>query len=502
MTTLDAAIRTHAASRPGDIVLDDARGRTVRWGELPGLVEGRIRTLRGLGAATLGIHCDNGIEWVLADLAAHVAGLPTVPLPKFFTPAQAAHVIRTAAIDALVTDDVDGAADLGFDLAVAPGDGAVWIARRDAGAANPVAFQKVTFTSGTTGTPKGVCLARAHLETIARALMAATGSLPSDPHLCCLPLSILLENIAGVHRTLFSGGRVIVPPLAEVGLGGAQQYDPVRALRALRESAAASAILVPEMLKGLVVFSGGDAGTRLRYIGVGGARVAPSLLEAAQGCGLPAYEGYGLSEFASVVALNTPGDSRIGASGRPLPHLEFRIAENDEIQIRGSHFLGYLTDHGFVAPGTTDDGFLPTGDSGAIDGDGFVRVTGRLKNVLITSFGRNVSPEWVESEILAHPIVAQAVVFGDGEPQLSAAIVVRGDGAGIEAHLAAVNARLPDYARIARCAVTRVPFAQQEGLVHAGGAPVREAVARKFADVPIGPATATEKESWAFTIAS
>ena len=499
MSSIEIALERRAAEDSGRVALDDGNGLRVTRLELLERVRSRIRVFRGLGVGTLGIHCDNGIEWIVADLAAHVAGLPTVPLPKFFTRSQLVHVVTTAGIDTVVTDDAGTASDLGFDRSVTLEDGKTTLRQRDVDLRDAIPFQKITFTSGTTGTPKGVCLGREHLETIAAQLMEATGSLESDVHVCCLPLSVLLENVAGVLRSLLAGGRVVVPPLAEVGLVGAQQFDPPRALRAVRDAEATSAILVPEMLKGLVACAGDGPRTKLRYIGVGGARVSPSLLRAAHACGLPAYEGYGLSEFASVVAMNTPGESCIGASGKPLAHVRVRIAPDGEIQLEGPHFLGYLTDRGFVEPALTDDGFFPTGDLGEIDERGFVRVTGRKRNVLITSFGRNVSPEWVESEVLAHPLVADAVVYGDGAAQLSAVVAVRGDGAGIEEHLARVNAGLPDYARIGRCTVSRLPFSQYEGLVGSTGALLRDAIAKRFAGIPDGFDAEREKDTWAFT---
>ncbi len=504
MSALLEAIRRHAEQRPHARALDDLSGRTLSWSELVGAVESRVRTLEGLGLQSLGLLCDNGTEWVLQDLAAHEAGIATVPLPTFFAESQLGHVCRTTGLEAVVTDQPGRAEALGFEPRLAMEAGGEWLA---VGEAEPTArFQKITFTSGTTGTPKGVCLGRPHLETVARVLAEATGSLPSDIHLCALPLSILLENVAGVHRSLLSGGTVLAPPLARVGMLGAQQFDPFQCLTALRETESTSVILVPEMLRGLLFAARGAEPTRLRYAGVGGARVAPALLEEARACRFPAYEGYGLSEFASVVALNTLDDFQLGASGRPLPHVRIRIAERDEIEIRGPHYLGYLTPEGLEPPQTTPDGFLATGDRGELGEDGFLRVTGRLRNVLITSYGRNVSPEWVESELMTHPAVAQAVVYGDGEPALGAVIVARGAPAMIPEHLAAVNARLPDYARIARCVVTSRPFQALPGLTHATGMPRREAVVEHFAhlavDSPCNPHPPMEKETWAFTLGS
>ena len=130
-------------------------------------------------------------------------------------------------------------------------------------------------------------------------------------------------------------------------------------------------------------------------------------MTAARVAGLPAYEGYGLSECASVVALNAPGAVREGSVGRVLPHATLRIDEAGEIHVRGATMLGYLGEEG-ASPEE-----VATGDLGFINDDGYLYVQGRRKNLLITSLGRNVSPEWVERELLAHTSIGQAVVFGD-----------------------------------------------------------------------------------------
>ncbi len=502
MSRIEKAMVLHASERPLDVALSDGHEQQLSWRELVIEVERRVRIFRALGVEVLGIHCDNGVEWVLSDLAAHVARIPTVPIPKFFTAGQIAHVADTAAIETIVTDDKATCAELGFDVSVGPVAIGVWVTQRPSCGGANLDFQKVTFTSGTTGTPKGVCLDRAHLEAVAAQLVQASGSLPTDVHLCCLPLSILLENIAGIYRSVLAGGRIVAPPLGSVGFGGPQPYDPLAALAALRTHQATSAILVPEMLKGLVAFSGADTETKLRHLAVGGARVSPELLGAAQACGIPAYEGYGLSEFASVVAMNTPVDNCLGAAGKPLPHVDIRINSQGEIEINGPRFLGYLSEAGFLPPVTTADGYLPTGDLGRFDDDGFLHVTGRVRNVLITSFGRNISPEWVESELLSSPFVAHAVVFGDGEPQLSALMVVRGEGKGVEAHVSAVNRSLPDYARIGRCVVTTVPLADQPGLLLPGGGVARDAVAERFGTHARALDPDEKENTWAFTIDS
>ena len=145
----------------------------------------------------------------------------------------------------------------------------------------------------------------------------------------------------------------------------------------------------------------------------------------------------------------------------------------------GSLFAGYLGDTAPVPP------WWPTGDLGRIDADGFLHVEGRRKNVLITGFGRNVSPEWVEAVLRSEGLVAQAVVFGEAQPALQAVLwPLRPEvpDAALDAAVASANATLPDYARIARWVRARAPFTAEAGLATANGRPRREAIQLLHAD--------------------
>jgi long-subunit acyl-CoA synthetase (AMP-forming) len=156
-----------------------------------------------------------------------------------------------------------------------------------------------------------------------------------------------------------------------------------------------------------------------------------------------------------------------------LPHAQVRVAPDGELEISGTLMAGYLGE------GTHPPKWWPTGDLGRIDADGFVYVEGRKKNVLITGFGRNVSPEWVESALRGDPAVAQAVVFGEGQPALSAVLWPLQPGIPdetLQRAVAATNAGLPDYARVARWARGRAPFDAQSGLATANGRPRRDAI--------------------------
>ena len=178
---------------------------------------------------------------------------------------------------------------------------------------------------------------------------------------------------------------------------------------------------------------------RGRFVAVGGSRVAPELIDKARGVGLPVYEGYGLSECGSVVSLNVVGHTRTGTAGRALPHARLDI-DDGEIIVRGSAMLGYVDQ-----PESWNPREIRTGDLGHIDSDGFVHIDGRASNLLITSFGRNISPEWVESELLAGPLLAQAVVVGDARPWCAALVygtAASSSDADIGAWIQQVNLRL------------------------------------------------------------
>jgi long-chain acyl-CoA synthetase len=150
------------------------------------------------------------------------------------------------------------------------------------------------------------------------------------------------------------------------------------------------------------------------------------------------------------------------------------------VEVAGSLFLGYLGDA--AAPPQ----WWPTGDLGRIDADGYLHISGRKKHLLITAFGRNVSPEWVETALRGEHALAQAVVFGDAQPALSAVLwPVRADTpeAQLQAAVDAANATLPDYARIRRWVRGRVNFDAASGMATANGRPQRAAILQLHADV-------------------
>lgn len=489
MSILTLALAGHAAQRPESVALQ-GDGSSLTYAQLQERVRRLQDELQAAGIRAAGLLADNGIDWAVADLAALSGDILLVPLPPFFSVQQLQHAIHDSGIEALLTDQPERVSALLGDAArpvPCAAAGGLTLFRLSGSAARtgvPAHTAKITYTSGTTGQPKGVCLSRAAMETVAQSLFRASAAVPEDRHLCLLPLSTLLENIGGIYVPLLAGATACVLPLRQVGLQGAAALDVATMVQALHAQRATSAIMVPQLLHALVaaVGMGAPAPQALRFVAVGGAPVSPRLLAQAEQLGLPVYEGYGLSECASVVAVNAPGSRKPGSVGKPLPHVRLRFAADGEILVGGAVFEGYLG----LAEKPDADGFWPSGDTGYLDGEGYLHLTGRKKNMFITSFGRNVAPEWVERELTVQPAIAQAAVYGEGKPWNAAVIVPRplpgADMAQAVAQaIAAANQTLPDYARIGKWLLAGAPFTPQNGLLTANGRLRREEIWAEYA---------------------
>lgn len=449
------------AAHDARIALRDGN-REWSYADLLCEVGARELLLRQSGARRLAIALDNGPDWLLWDLAALMAGVVCVPLPGFFSPSQQRHVLDSAGVDTLITADPHGFVALEF---VQQGE----LCRREVASPLPLpaGTAKITYTSGTTGQPKGVCLSAEAMLSVAQSIAQATTSSTIERHLCVLPLAVLLENLAGNYAPLLIGACLEVPSLAAVGMRGASQFELPTFLATLARVRPSSLILLPQLLLALVSAAerGQPLPDSLHFIAVGGGRVAPQLLERAEALGLPVFEGYGLSECASVVCLNTPEQRRIGTVGRPLAHTEVRLADDGEVLVRGAIFLGYLGEP--VRPGE----WLGTGDLGHWQ-DGFLVLHGRKKHQFVTAFGRNVNPEWVEAELVQQLPVAQAWLHGEALPNNVAVLVPRSgelSDAVLQAAVDAVNAGLPDYARVHRWLRAEQPFSEANGLATSNG---------------------------------
>ena len=156
----------------------------------------------------------------------------------------------------------------------------------------------------------------------------------------------------------------------------------------------------------------------------------PDLLRWFHGIGIPIAEGYGQTEVSLCTSTNTPDDTRIGTVGRPIPGVSVRIADDDEILVKGDNVCaGYWHDDAATSELIDPDGWMHSGDLGRLDPDGYLHVTGRKKDLIITAYGKNISPEEIETGLRMEPLIAQAVVVGDNRPYLTALLTIDADAA-------------------------------------------------------------------------
>lgn len=438
----------------------------------------RSAKLESLNISTVALALDNSIEWVLYDLAAQQVNITVIPVPRFFTASQVMHLLQTSAVDCVIHDTLNAYLPTEPSGSLCSFGTSIYITKIPAShlGARPKGTQKVTFTSGSTGVPKGVCLSLQNQICVAQSLVDVI-AISAPKHLCLLPLSILLENIAGVYAPLLAGGTVTLVPLEKLGFKGSALVFADLLLGTISRIAPSSLILVPELLLVLVnaVKAGWTPPSSLSFIAVGGAKVASELLENAHQLGLPVYQGYGLSECGSVVSLNTPSDSDHATAGKVLPHCQVREILG-ELVVSGNCHLGYQND-----PDSWFNYEFKTGDLVSIKDD-FITVNGRKKNLIISSFGRNISPEWPESLLQATGLFYQVVVLGEGKPFCIALVVPLNTQShtSINNAIKQVNDQLPDYAKIKAFSILEAPMSQQDNLYTSNNRPKRNNIGQYF----------------------
>ncbi|MCX4545878.1 AMP-binding protein [Streptomyces sp. NBC_01565] len=456
-----------------------------------------------------GVLCGNTPEFVVADLALLAARATEVPVPLAFTREQAASLLEEAEV--CVVDALGAArlAEWGRDAVLPQGCRVVEVSLDAlAGAGRPYAVPaadedwicKIIHTSGTTSRPKGVRIRSGGIGALIDSLHAA---MPADAfarYLSVVPFSLLIEQVTGLYLVLLDGGCVtLLPPTAPlVGTSGSAVEATLPHLVTARTTAV---VATPALVNALA-----DAARRAEEAGqdvnqalfgtdraplicCGGAPVHPDTLRELDGFGIPVYEGYGLSENSSVVSWNTPGARRIGTVGRPLRHVRVRLSEEGEVLVSSpSLFAGYTRPDPSAC--AVVDGWLHTGDLASIDEDGFLRITGRQKNVIITAAGRNVAPEWVEAQYARLPFVRAAAVVGNDLPALNGLFVIDPavDRQEAEREIAAFGAE--HLSQVERVEVVHLLSADDEAyrrLFTVTGRPVRGAIAESLLSHPRSP---------------
>ncbi|MEV5974266.1 AMP-dependent synthetase/ligase [Streptomyces sp. NPDC051921] len=188
---------------------------------------------------------------------------------------------------------------------------------------------------------------------------------------------------------------------------------------------AAHALYEPLVYKRIRAALGG----RVRHVICGGSPLGARLAEFFAGAGVEVYEGYGLTETTAAATVTPLTGPRPGTVGRPLPGTAVRIARDGEVWLKGGHvFAGYWDAQRGLALPYTDEGWFPTGDLGALDDEGHLRITGRKKDMIVTSAGKNVAPAPLEDWLRAHPLVAQCMVLGDNRPYVTALVTLDHEG--------------------------------------------------------------------------
>lgn len=454
-------LHEYALLQPESIAIR-SENQSLTYAALMHDIEQLSEQLVALNAKSIGLYIDNGIEWIAIDLACSLAGISIVPLPWFFSQQQLQHACNDAAIDYVVAtpESNSGIAELitlGKSIAlyqhcvlypVNRETNLTGISRSNGG--------KVSYTSGTTGSPKGIWLENAFIQQTATSICSAIGELDIDRHLSILPFATLLENIAGIYVPLMMGKTIYAEPASRIGLSSDLQLNPLALEQTFNQTQPESLIVTPQLLEVLCLLAENQriSTDYLKFVAVGGARVTDTLIKRARKANIPAYEGYGLTEFGSVALLNTPQHDRIGTAGKPLPGVSIKIASDGEIilstQIKtpvNGHIVNKMVK-------------VETGDLGEIDSDGYVYIHGRKSNTLVLSTGRNVSPEWVEAELNLSPLIQQCYVYGEGQSQLSALIGTNENTSDhtIQTEIDRINESLPAYARIAHWKRLNQPF--------------------------------------------
>lgn len=419
------------------------------------------------------IHLDNSEHWLTIDSVLTELGTVIIPIPHFFSKQQILHMINATGVDVVICESHAKLMWQAHGFETSPKDNPFFILMTRYVKAMPILpanTHKITFTSGTTSEPKGVCLSKHQLQTVALSLAVVTSKLKVKKHLCLLPLSILLENMAANYAAKETNISVITPSLTEIGLSGSSNLNVKKLVETIIRYKPDSIILMPQMLKAIMLFLEKLMASNkamdlsfLKFIAVGGAVCSKGLLLKAQLLKLPVYEGYGISECGSVISLNT-NPNNIGSVGRVLPHQKIKINPDNEIMVSGHLFLGYIGQAEI-----NGDKWYATGDLGSFDSNDNLTIIGRKKNIIINSYGRNISPEWLEAELSSLKDIYQCIVYGESKPYLTAICVTTAEKYKLWKKIEKLNQSLPDYAQVKRIITSQQTFTVKNKMLNASG---------------------------------
>jgi len=435
------------AGGEGDVALvEPDAGRRVSFAEL----RGEVGELAGRLAAA-GVRRGDRVALVLPDgptfvrhlLATAALGAAAAPLNPAYTAEEFRFYLEDLAPRlVLAASGEAGAARRAVEgLRFLDVDGGELAAGAPAGfePADPGDVALVLHTSGTTSRPKQVPLLQRNLAASARAIAAFYRLAPDDVSFCAMPLFHVHGLVASVLAALAAGGAVVVP----------SRFAPGRLARHANEHGVTWLSAGPTLHGMILDRLDGERIPTLRFARSCSSALSPELFERCEAVyGAPMVEAYGMTEGSHQIASNPlpPGERKVGSVGVPSPGVEIRIvdgageeAEAGEVAIRGPGLTpGYVANPEANAQSFFGDGWFRTGDRGRFDGDGYLVLEGRIKELIIRG-GENISPFEIEAALAAHPNVADAVAFAIPDPrygeEVGAAVVL--DGGGDEAALRA-----------------------------------------------------------------
>lgn len=458
-TTIVEVFSQRVAADPHQTALHFPSGdsfASCTWTELAEAVLGTAVVLIQLGVNPgdrVALFSPNRREWIVTDLAIQLARAVHVPVHNSLSGAQAAFQISDSDAKVVLLAGPEQAEKLASQLGSLP-TSLVWVSfdrcgewpgpsirlltdltgnicraemdRVQADAlkhSRPDDLATILYTSGTTGEPKGVMLSQRNLASNALASLEAFGGDAGDLRLTWLPLSHIFARTCDLYTWLAGGSQLALAASPESVVANCGQLRPTlmngvpyffeKVQRYLVDHGLAS---TPGMLAQVL-------GGRLRACVSGGAPLPDHVARFYQEQGVLLLQGYGMTESAPVITTGTQAANKLGTVGRALPGVEVRIAADGEVLTRGPHvMLGYWKRPTDTAA-AIENGWLRTGDIGELDDEGFLRITGRKKELIITSGGKNIAPAYLESLLIADSLILQALVVGDRQNYLTALIV-------------------------------------------------------------------------------
>lgn len=403
------------------------------------------------------IFSENRFEWLVADIATLTAGSANLPLHASLTAPQARYQLAHGGARGLIVDDqtqadkvfaiINDLPDLewiaSFDRINVPSSVRIPVHRWEGliqrgRLASPEARAEVhrrekaltrddlatiIYTSGTTGPPKGVMLTHGNLVSNAEAVMEISPVTHEDIVLSWLPYSHIYARTVDHYLTTLGGATIVLAESIDTLVVNLAETRPtwMTAVPRFYEKLWDKVEALPAEARAATLHK--IFGPRLRHLSSGGAPLPKYLAEEFLACGIPLLEGYGLTESSPVISFNRLDANKAGTVGLPLPGVEVKIADDGEVLTRGPHVMkGYWKDPEATKQ-TIVDGWLHTGDIGTIDEDGYLSITDRKKNLIVTSQGKNIAPAEIEQLLTSDPAIDQAVIHGDRRPFVTALIV-------------------------------------------------------------------------------